>query len=380
MKKICIVTASRAEYGILTPLIKRIQDEEGLELQLVVTGTHLSDKHGMTVNQIEKDGFSINASIPILEEGNMAYDVSMTIANAVKGFAQYFKENRPDMLVILGDRTEMLGVAIAAMNENIVMCHLHGGEVTEGAVDDCVRHALTKMSYLHFTGTEVYRNRVIQLGEAPDRVFNVGTLSAENILTVPLMSDDQIREDIGIVSGRDYAVVTLHPETVDDLSPETIATMLCEVMKENQDLFYIITAANADIGGDKINQIFEEFASGNKNAHFEISLGMKRYLSAVKSAAFILGNSSSGIVEAPILGVPTINIGNRQKGRIMAASIINVPFEKDIISEAIKNAKLMGHKPSGIYGDGKTSERMVKLIKQFIMQESVDLKKGFYDL
>lgn len=380
MKKVCVVTATRAEYGILTPLIKRIQDDEELELRLVVTGTHLSHKHGMTVNQIEKDGFAIDAFIPILEEGNRACDVSITVANAVKGFSQYFSKNRPDMVVVLGDRTEMLGVAIAAMNENIMICHIHGGEVTEGAVDDCVRHALTKISYLHFTGTEVYRNRVIQLGEAPDRVFNVGTLSAENILTVPLMSEEQIREDIGIVSGKDYVVVTLHPETVDNISSEVIAAMLCEVMKENSELFYIITAANADAGGDKINQIFQRFAEENKNVYFESSLGMKRYLSAVKSATFVLGNSSSGIVEAPILGVPTINIGNRQKGRIMAETIINVPFEKDRISTAIKVVKLSERKPSTIYGEGKTSEKMVKLIKQFIMQESIDLKKRFYDL
>ena len=208
----------------------------------------------------------------------------------------------------------------------------------------------------------------------------VGTLSAENILTVPLMSEEQIREDIGIVSGKDYVVVTLHPETVDNISSEVIAAMLCEVMKENSELFYIITAANADAGGDKINQIFQRFAEENKNVYFESSLGMKRYLSAVKSAAFVLGNSSSGIVEAPILGVPTINIGNRQKGRIMAETIINVPFEKDRISTAIKVVKLSERKPSTIYGEGKTSEKMVKLIKQFIMQESFDLKKRFYDL
>lgn len=379
MKKIGIVTATRAEYGILTPLIREILKDDELELELIVTGTHLSKKHGNTIEQIKADGFPIKASIPILEEGNTPLDVSVTVANAVTGFAGYFRENRPDLLVILGDRTEMLGVAVAAMNERILMCHIHGGEVTQGAVDDCVRHALTKMSYLHFTGTEVYRKRVIQLGEHPDRVFNVGTLSAENILTTPLLSEKEIREELGIDAGRAYAVVTLHPETVDDLSPTDIANLLCQCMEEWKDLFFVITAANADAGGDQINRILEEFASKNDNAGFWISLGMKRYLSAVKAADLVLGNSSSGIVEAPVLGIPTVNIGNRQRGRLMADSILNVPFEKERIREGIEKARKMEHIPSTMYGDGTTSKKMVQWIKHFTKSD-VDLKKGFYDL
>lgn len=379
MKKIAVVTSNRAEYGILSPLIKKIEEDSELNLWLIVTGAHLSEKYGMTINQIRENGFPIYAEISIYEGGNTAYDTSVTIANAVKKFASFFKDNRPDMLVLLGDRTELLGVAIAAMNENILIAHLHGGEVTEGAVDDCIRHALTKISYIHFTGTEIYRKRVIQLGENPARVFNVGTLSAENILKTELLDEIEIRNEIGIPTNKRYAVVTLHPETVDNISPKDIANLLCKCMKANSDLFFLITSSNSDAGGDQINEILSDYADMSNNAGFTYSLGMKRYLSAVKSSVFVLGNSSSGIVEAPILGVPTINIGNRQKGRIMTDTIINVPFKLDEIMRAINSAKNMPHQSIGIYGDGKTSERMIAIIKNSL-NNPIDLKKGFYDL
>ena len=377
-KNIAVVTSNRAEYGILTPLLHRIEGDEDLNLSLIVTGGHLLEKYGNTINQIRNDGFRISKTVPILNEGNSAKDISESIANAIIGFSKLFNEDRPDMLVLLGDRTEILGVAISAMNENIPIVHLHGGEVTEGAVDDCVRHALTKMSYIHFAGTEIYRNRIIQMGENPKRVFNVGTLSAENIMNVPLMSESDVREDICIPSNMKYVIVTLHPETVDQLSPEGISGLLCECMEKEKDLFFVITASNSDVGGDTINNVFMRFADSNENVIFRHSLGMKRYLSAVKYALFVLGNSSSGIVEAPILGTPTINIGNRQCGRIMAETIINVPFEKQKILEAVKQAKQAERIPSTIYGDGNTSVKMVEIMKRFL-DEGIDLKKGFYD-
>ncbi len=379
MKKIAVVTSNRAEYGILTPLIEKINNDEELELSLVVTGAHLSSKYGHTIDQIKKDGFPIAAEIPILEESNTATDISFEVANSIKGFAEYFRDNRPDMLVILGDRTEMLGVGVAAMNENIPIAHLHGGEVTEGAVDDCVRHALTKMSYIHFTGTELYRKRVIQLGEAPERVFNVGTLSAENILKSELLDEASVREEIGIPKDIDYALVTLHPETVDLLSPEGIANLLCECMEKAKDTFFVITASNSDVGGDTINEIFTQFEDKHGNVIFRHSLGMKRYLSALKYSKYMLGNSSSGIGEAPIIGVPTINVGNRQSGRIMAETIINVPFDADKIEKAMEKAKTASHIPTKIYGDGCTSEKIIDIIKD-VLNKGIDLKKGFYDL
>ena len=379
MKTICVVTSNRAEYGILTPLIKRIDEDDELTLWLVVTGAHLSKKYGETVLQIKEDGFPIKEELPILEDGNSSYDISVTVSNAIREFAGFFKSNKPDMLVLLGDRTEMLGVAIAAMNENIVIAHIHGGEVTEGAVDDCVRHALTKMSYLHFAGTEIYRKRIIQLGENPDRVHNVGTLSAENILTASLMSESEVRNSMGIPDSQRYAIVTLHPETVDSLSPENISEILCKAMKQRTDFHFVITASNSDVGGDTINEIFYEFAQENEHVQFVESLGMKRYLSAVKYASFVLGNSSSGIGEAPIIGTPTVNIGNRQRGRLMAESVINVPFDIDKILKAMEKAEKMECVPSNMYGEGNSSEMMVSIIKE-VLQDKIDLKKGFWEL
>ncbi|MCR5482401.1 MAG: UDP-N-acetylglucosamine 2-epimerase (hydrolyzing) [Clostridia bacterium] len=379
MKNIAVVTSNRAEYGILIPLIKKIYADDDLHLMLIVTGAHLSEKYGYTIEQIKDDGFPIAAAIPILEEGNTVLDVSLSMANAIKGFSEFFFNNRPDMLVLLGDRTEMLGVAAAAMNANIPIAHLHGGEVTEGAVDDCVRHALTKMSYIHFTGTDIYRNRVIQMGEHPARVFNVGALSAENILNVPLMSELEIKSDIDIPNDMNYAVLTLHPETVESLSPKKAAGILCECMDKERNTFFVITASNSDVGGDIINNIFINYANQNPNAVFCHSLGMKKYLSAVKHAEYVIGNSSSGIIEAPILGVPTVNIGDRQRGRIMAQTIINTAFDIPSICDAISKTAEIDRIPSNIYGDGNTSEKVVSIIKK-VLQDKIDLKKGFYDL
>ncbi len=380
MKKIAVVTATRAEYGILTPLIKAINDDNELELDLVVTGTHLSEKHGYTKKFIESDGFPISHEISILEEGNTPYDISITMANAIKGFAECFRDDRPDMVVILGDRTEMLGIAAAAMNECIPIAHLHGGEVTEGAVDDCVRHALSKMSYLHFTSTEAYRNRVIQLGESPDRVFFVGALSTENILKVPLMSELELRENIGITNDMPYSVVTFHPVTLETDSAKHQTLELCKAMEECSENFYLITIANADADGDMVNKLLGEFADSHKNIKLVSSLGMKRYLSAVKYCSFVLGNSSSGIIEAPVLGAPTVNIGDRQKGRLMADTVINCEPDSCSIVNAIHTAEEMKHHSTLMYGDGNTSDRIIEIIKYALMNNKVDLKKKFYDI
>ncbi len=379
MKKVAIVTTNRAEYGILTPLIKRVYEDPDLELSLLVTGAHLEAQYGSTINHIKEDGFPINACFQIMEDGNRKCDISKTIANAILKFADYFSNNRPDVLVLLGDRTELLGVAIAAMNENIMMAHIHGGEVTEGAVDDCVRHALTKMCFIHYAGTEVYRKRIIQLGEHPDRVFNYGTLSAENILTVPLLSDDDVRRSLNIDADRSFVMVTLHPETVNGSEPQRCAELLCECMGYYSDYDYIITASNPDAGGEVINEILERFSEKNKNCLFVRSLGMRRYLSALKHALFVLGNSSSGILEAPILGTPTVNIGDRQKGRLMADTVINASFDKKSIKKAMACASKKKHLPTPMYGDGKTSEKIVASLKRFA-ESNVDLKKTFFDI
>lgn len=380
MKKIAIVTATRAEYGILKPFIKKVYDDPELELNLIVTGTHLSKKHGMTINEIKKDGLPISCEIAILEEENTPYDISVTMANAIEGFAKYFKDDRPDMVVILGDRTEMLGVASAAMNERIPIAHIHGGEVTEGAVDDCVRHALSKMSYLHFVATEDYRKRVIQLGENPSRVYNVGTLGAENILTQPLWSEEDLRQDLAIPEDMPYVVMTYHPVTLEDNTVKNQIEQLLDAMECHPELFYIITAANADTGGDEANLLLKRYAAVHNNAIFVISLGMVRYLSAVKYASFVFGNSSSGILEAPVLGTPTVNVGDRQKGRLQTDTIINSDEKCENIKRAMDKAISMHHKSTDIYGDGHTSEKMIDIIKEYLMNDKIDLKKTFYDI
>ena len=380
MKKIAVVTATRAEYGILRPLICRLQKDTGIELQLIVTGMHLSEKYGNTQVEIEKDKIPVFRKIPILEDGNSAYDVSVTMANALCRIAGYFRDEKPDMVIVLGDRTEILGICAAAMNEGIPIAHLHGGELTEGAVDDCIRHAVTKMSYLHFTASETYRNRVIQLGESPDRVFNVGALGVENILHTQLFSYEDMCREIGIPNDQKYVVVTFHPVTQEPGEEQHQTQELIAAMREKAGYFYLITKANADAGGQRVNELLEDFSEKVPNAKLVSSLGMVRYLSALKYSEFALGNSSSGIIEAPALGIPTVNIGERQRGRLMADTIVQCEPEKEQILEAMDEAAVMPHKVSTLYGDGETSAKIVAILKNFLFCNKINLKKRFYDL
>lgn len=381
MKKITIVTATRAEYGILHPLITRLLACDQWETQVVVTGTHLEEEFGYTCHEIERDGVPIYRKIPITEKDDNAYAVSRTMANALCGFGAYFKEEKPDLLILLGDRTEMLAIASAAMNERIPIAHLHGGELTQGAVDDCVRHALTKMSYLHFASTEAYRNRIIQLGEDPARVFNVGALGVENILREQLLSRQELKTVVDFSVDRPYAVVTFHPVTLEKATAEQQVRELLVAMRQREDLFFLITKANSDAGGRRINELLEAETKKCPNMKLVASLGMKRYLSAVKYAKFVLGNSSSGIIEAPALQVPTVNIGDRQQGRIQAKSIVNCQPERTSILTAIDRVLgMQGMVFNNPYGDGHTSEKIVEILKEYMSLEHMDLKKKFYDL
>lgn len=383
MKRIAIITATRAEYGLLKPLIQRVDSDDELELDLIVTGGHLSEEQGMTVWEIEDDGFEISHRIPILDEDNSPYGVSLAMARAIRGFAGCFRKDRPDLAVILGDRTEMLGVASAAMNERIPIAHIHGGEVTEGAVDDCIRHSLTKMSYLHFVSTDIYRRRVIQMGENPERVYNVGALSVENIKNISLIPESELRRVLEIgdeYKDRPLVVTTFHPVTVEHDTAEFQVKELCKAIDERSDFFYLITKANTDTGGDKINRVLEEYVFNKDNTKLVSSLGTKRYLSAVKCAAFVLGNSSSGIGEAPILGTPTVNIGDRQKGRLMAETILCCEPQVESIVKTMDEAKKREHVCTDMYGEGDTSTKIVSNIKKELYENHIDLKKGFYDL
>lgn len=380
MKKVAIVTATRAEYGILRPLILRLFQEPQYDVQLLVTGTHLSEQYGNTVEEIEKDGIPIFQKIPILTDGNTAYDVSVVMANATIGFAEYFRTEKPDMFMVLGDRTEILGMCVAALNEHIPIAHLHGGELTEGAVDDCIRHAVTKMSYLHFPATEAYRQRIIQLGEAPERVFNVGALGVENILHTPLMTETEIRADAGIPQGQAYAVVTFHPVTMEPGAAGTQVKNLIQAMQQAKEYFFLVTKSNADAGGAEVNTLLEDAGKSLPNMKLVSSLGMKRYLSAVKYAAFVLGNSSSGIIEAPALGTPTVNIGERQKGRMMAETVVCCEPETESIMKAMDKTSKIRHVVSLLYGDGNTSEKIVSVLGQFFKTNDKNWKKNFYDV
>lgn len=380
-KKVCIITATRAEYGILKPLILKLKSLPELETSLVVTGSHLSESQGYTCREIERDGIEISARIPINAEGNTSYDITRTQACALLEFGRYFQEEKPNLLVVLGDRTEILAFCGAAMNEHIPIAHIHGGELTQGAIDDNIRHAVTKMSYLHFASTEVYRRRIIQMGEEPERVFNVGALGVENILQEKLLSRPELAEQAGFPAEKDYAVVTFHPVTLEPGEAETQVRELFQAMESRPNLFYLITKANADAGGEAINAYMERKTSGHSNMKLVASLGMKRYLSAVKYARFVLGNSSSGIIEVPALGVPTVNIGDRQKGRIMADSIINCGSDCQSIRRAMTQAlEMKTGTYRNPYGDGTTSEQIARIIKSFLEKEPINLKKTFYDI
>lgn len=386
MKKICVVTGTRAEFGLLSPVIEKIHLDEDLELQLVVTGSHLIPELGNTQTEIENAGFPIYARIPIPIGNDTNADMAASTGVAMTAFAHYFKDNSPDLVIILGDRFEIFAVAAAAALQNIPIAHIHGGETTEGAVDEFLRHSVTKMSYLHFTACEEYRNRVIQLGESPERVYNVGALGVENVMNLPEMSMKDLSESLDFdLFDKEYSVVTLHSVTQEEGSSEKSLRELIKAMDEFPGMNYIITKANADAGGRLINQIWEEEAKQHKNWLVVASLGAKRYLTALKGSKMMIGNSSSGILEAPALAIPTINIGNRQKGRMMAESIINCEPNKTSICEAMEKALSRAFKEEissmkAPFGDGNTSEKIMKIIKQWLKEDHTTIAKSFYDI
>ncbi len=384
MYEIQILTATRAEYGLLRTLIFRLREQEGVHVSTLVTGMHLSEDFGLTYRQIEDDGVEIAAKIPILSGGDTPEAVSKAMGRAMIGFADWFSAHRPDCLVVLGDRFETLAVCCAAFNEHIPIVHLHGGEVTEGALDEGYRHAITKLSYLHFTSTEEYRARVIQLGEAPERVFAVGALGVENALKLPLPSRRELEESIGFSLDGDYAVVTFHPVTVERGSAESACEALLDAMRAFPELRWLCTKANADAGGGLINRMLAEAEKSCECIKLVDSLGAARYLAAVRDAAFVLGNSSSGLLEAPSLGVPTVNIGDRQKGRIRADSVIDCAQDAQSIIAAIKTAmdperreaaKHVANPYEGADTSGAIASRILDMLHR-----GADMKKSFYDL
>ena len=385
MKKVCIVTGTRAEYGLLRPIIKKVDNGADMELQLVATGMHLSPEFGLTYQEIEQDGFAITERNEMLLSSDTPNGITKSVGLGIIGFADIFTRIEPDMVIILGDRYEVLAAATAAMIHRIPIAHIYGGELTLGAIDDAIRHSITKMSTLHFTSTKEYKKRVIQLGEEPDHVFCVGALSVENIKTQNLMSREKLSQSIGFSLDMPYVMVTFHPVTLENNTAGEQFENLLAALEQHKEYHIIFTKANADTDGRIINQKIDQYVEWNHNRAIAfVSLGMIRYLSALQYCEMVIGNSSSGITEAPSFHVPTINIGNRQSGRIRAESVIDCGNRVEEISAAIEKAKRL--KSEGMlqnmenpYERSGTSENIYSEIKKYVFQHET-IEKKFYDI
>ena len=385
MKKIVVLTATRAEYGVLAPVIKKMDMDSHIDVRVVVTGAHLSPEFGMTINEIKEDGVRVDKEIDILLSSDTPAAISKTMGLAMIGFADYFAESKPDALMVLGDRYETLAVCAAAMNAQIPIVHLYGGEATEGLIDEAVRNAITKLSYLHFTSTEEYRHRVIQMGENPQRVYTAGAIGVENALHTNFMSKQELEKSLECSLGEKIAVLTFHPVTLEHNTAEIQIGELIKAIKHYPEITFICTKANADMSGRIINDSLQKCAETQKNIILFDSLGLKRYLSLLSYAEFVIGNSSSGIIEVPSFKIPTINIGDRQKGRTQARSVINCIPKADNIIEAISTALSEEFKNSicnivNPYGDGNASEVIVNVTKEFLLNNKLKIQKSFYDI
>lgn len=385
MKKVCIVTGTRAEYGLLKPVIDKVNHSGTMELQLVVTGMHLSPEFGLTYREIEEDGYPITAKIEMLLSSDTSVGVTKSMGLALIGFADYYEAYQPDIVIILGDRYEALMAASAAMVARVPIAHIHGGELTEGAIDDAIRHSITKMSHLHFTSTNEYRNRVIQMGEQPQNVYNVGALGVENIKTVNLLSKEELEKVIDYQFVSPTIMVTYHPVTLEKMTSEEQFRSILAVLDKHQELSVIFTKANSDTDGRIINCMIDDYVKRNKDRCREyVSLGQLKYLSTLQFCVAVMGNSSSGIIEVPSFAIPTINIGDRQKNRVYAESVINCGNSIPEIEDALSHALTLKFKDriSNIknpYEGEHTSDKIVEVIGQ-ALDKGINLKKRFYGL
>ena len=381
--KICVVTGGRADYGLLYCLMKEIALDPELTLQVVVTGMHLSPEFGNTYEDIIKDGFTIDEKVEMLLSSDTTVGIAKSVGLGVIGFADTYKRLSPDIVVILGDRFEMLAATQAAFLSLIPVAHISGGEITEGVIDDSIRHSITKFSSLHFTATDVYRQRVIQLGEQPETVYNVGEIGLDNMKRLTLLSRSELKENLDVKLRKRVFLVTYHPETLNVKNVRKNCKCLLSALDHLEDATLIFTKTNADMSGRIINQMISDYTSANpETTLFYDSLGSLRYFSALKTADAVIGNSSSGIVEAPSLGTPTINIGIRQKGRLMADSILSVGYDKQKIIEAIDKvvASDYSENSAGLknpYEGKHTSKNVKDIIKNSGIKT---VQKRFYDL
>lgn len=383
MRKICVITGTRAEYGLLFWLMKEIEADPELELQIIVTGMHLSPEFGLTYKEIEKD-FAITKKIEMLLSSDTPVGISKSMGLAQISFSECFEELQPDMVVVLGDRYEIFSAVSAAMIARIPIAHLHGGETTEGAFDESIRHSITKMAHLHFTAAEEYRDRVIQLGEHPDRVFNVGGMGIENINRLNLLDKKTFEESIGFKLGTKNILVTFHPITLEKSTSREQFQALLSALDQLREIKIIFTKANSDTDGRIINEMIDEYADVNKDRVISfVSMGQLRYLSAMQYVDAVVGNSSSGLLEAPTFKIGTINIGSRQSGRLKAESVLDCQCDAGGIVQAFNKLYSVEFKEklltvSNPYGDGNASIRIKNVLKTMCLDGII--QKKFYDL
>lgn len=384
MRKVCVVTGSRAEYGLLSRLMRLIREDAALELQVIATNMHLSPEFGLTYREIERDGFTIDKRVEMLLSSDTANATVKSVGLATLGFADAYEDLQPHLLLVLGDRYEILAAVTAALFYKIPVAHLHGGEVTEGAYDDAIRHAITKMSHLHFTSTEVYRQRVIQLGEAPERVFHVGAIGIDIIRHLKLLSKEELERDLSFSLDGKTILLTYHPVTLDGEDTALQFRNLLNVLENRKDVRIIFTLPNSDTGGRVIIPMIHDFAGRHPGRAIAfISLGQLRYLSALQYVTAVVGNSSSGILEVPSFGKPTLNIGQRQKGRLKADSVIDCGTSEPEIAagldnvlseESIRNA---GHTMNP-YEKKDTAIEILNVLRNYPLSGIV--RKTFYNL
>ncbi|MEZ0296861.1 MAG: UDP-N-acetylglucosamine 2-epimerase [Candidatus Methylacidiphilales bacterium] len=388
-RTICIVTGTRAEYGLLSRLMRAVRDDADLTLQVIATGMHLSPEFGLTVQHIEADGFTVDARVEMLLSSDSPVGIAKSTGLGVIGFADAIARLKPDLLVVLGDRFEIFAATQAALPARVPIAHIHGGETTEGAMDEAIRHAITKLSHLHFTSAEVHRRRVIQLGEQPDRVFNMGAPGLDNIAHTPLMGRVELEKSLGFeLGGMDpeapLFLVTYHPVTLANESPRRAFGELTTALDSFPRSRIIFTKANADTDGRVINTMLDEYVTAHPERMIAFtSMGQVRYLSAMKYADAVVGNSSSGIIEAPFIKTATVNIGSRQRGRLQADSIINCEDSAEEIRRALLHAldpetRRRTAQTVSPYGDGNATERIVGILKTHPLEDLVI--KRFYDL
>jgi GDP/UDP-N,N'-diacetylbacillosamine 2-epimerase (hydrolysing) len=382
-RKICVVTGTRAEYGLLRWVMQGIRDDPELTLQVIVTGMHLSPEFGLTYENIEEDGFKIDRKLEILTSSDTPVGISKSMGLGLIGFADALNELKPDLIVVLGDRFEIFSAVTSALVARIPVAHLHGGETTEGIFDEALRHSITKMSHLHFVATPEYQQRVIQLGEQPKNVFMVGGLGIDAIQHLELMNQNSLEADLGFKFNKKNLLITFHPVTLENSSAETQMRELLAALAELNDTELIFTYPNADTDGRYLIKMIEQFVGQHLNAHAYPSLGQVRYLSCMALVDGVVGNSSSGLTEVPSFKKGTINIGDRQRGRMKAPSVIDCSPARQDISNAIKQLyssnfiESLG-RVNNPYGNGGASQKIVFIIKSAPLQDLI--KKRFYNI